>query len=204
MTQHFLKTQESAGFTLVETVVVAGITALVMVTLSSLIIYFYRTNAYTLEQASAVGQARRGVEDAMRYLRGASYGSDGSYPIESVATSSIIFYANVNNDPAIERITYVLIGKTFYRMVATPTGNPPTYVGASVSTSTIALPIVNSTSTPIFRYFNSAGTELFTPVDVSDVASVSTTIMVDVNINRAPVAFTLSAGATLRNLKEQL
>lgn len=194
-------TPERAGFTLIETIVVVAITAFILVTLGLLLVYFYKTNAYTLEQATAVVQARKGVEDAMRYLREASYGSDGSYPISSAATSSIVFYANVNGDTAVEKITYTVINKAFYRMVATPTGNPPTYAGAAVATSTISLPIVNSTSTPIFRYFNSAGTELATPVDVSDVSSVRTTIVVDVNANRAPTAFTLSGGATLRNLK---
>ena len=72
-------------------------------------------------------QARSGVEDAMKYLREASYGSDGSYPIASVATSSITFYANVNNDTFIEQVTYLLQNGTFYRVVGEPSGNPPTY-----------------------------------------------------------------------------
>lgn len=190
-----------AGFTLIETIVVVSITALVLVTLGSLISYFYKTNAYAIEQSTAVGQARRGVEDAMLYLREASYGSDGSYPIDSAATSSVTFYANTDNDPSVERVTYSLISGTFYRIVATPIGSPLSYGGATLATSTISLPVTNGTSTPVFRYFNSSGAELFTPIDVSEISSVMTTIVVDVNVNRAPVAFTLSGGATLRNLK---
>ncbi len=192
-----------AGFTLIETIVVISATALVLITLGSLISYFYKTNAYAFEQSTAVGQARGGVENAVLYLREASYGSDGSYPIKSAATSSITFYANTNNDSVIERVAYTLINKTFYRTVATPTGNPLTYVGASIATSTISMPVVNGTSTPMFRYFNKAGTELFAPIDISEISSIRVTVVVDVNVNRAPVAFTLSGGATLRNLKNQ-
>ncbi|MEK7060436.1 MAG: hypothetical protein AAB936_00400, partial [Patescibacteria group bacterium] len=188
--------------TLIETIVVVSITALVMTTLGFLISYFYKTNAYALEQSTAVGQARRGVEDAMLYLREASYGSDGAYPIKSAATSSLTFYANTDDDPAVERVTYSLISGIFYRVVATPAGNPLSYEGASLATSTISLPVTNGTSTPVFRYFNSVGTELFTPVDVSEISSIRTTVVVDVNVNRAPVAFTLSGGATLRNLQD--
>jgi prepilin-type N-terminal cleavage/methylation domain-containing protein len=195
--------EKSRGFTLIETIVVVAITALTSVTLGMLLTYFYKTNAYALEQSTAVGQARKGVEDAMLYLREASYGSDGSYPIKSVATSSITFYANTNNDPIIERVTYSLINKTFYRAVATPTGNPPSYVNATIATSTISMPVTNSTSTPMFRYFNNVGAELFAPVDISKISSIRTTIVIDVNVNRSPVAFTLSGGATLRNLKTQ-
>lgn len=191
------------GFTLVETVVVIAATALVFVTLGSLISYFYKTNSYTIEQSTAVEQARRGVEDAMLYLREASYGSDGSYPIKSVATTTVVFYANTNTDSVIERVAYTLINKTLYRTVATPTGNPPSYTNATIATSTIATPVANGTSTPIFRYFNSAGIELSSPVDISKIASIRTTVVIDVNVNRSPVAFTLSGGATLRNLRNQ-
>ena len=195
--------KKGAGFTLIETIVVVAITALVFVTIGQLISYFYKTNSYALEQSTAVGQARKGVEDAMLYLREASYGSDGSYPIKSVATSSITFYANTNGDAVIERVTYVLINKVLYRAIAIPTGNPPSYNSVTVSTSTIATQVTNSTSTPVFRYFDKNGAELSAPIDISDISSVKTTVVIDVNINRAPVAFTLSGGATLRNLKDR-
>ena len=192
------------AFTLIETIVVVAVTALVMVTLGMMIQYFYRTNEYTLEQSIASGQARQGVESAMTYLREASYGSDGSYPIASAATSTVVFYANVNSSPAIERITYELVGNTLYQAVAEPNGNPPSYANATSATTTIATSVVNGTSTPVFSYYDAAGALLPTPVNIAQVASVKTTLVIDVNVNRAPVAFTLSAAATLRNLKEQL
>ena len=192
------------AFTLVETVVVVAATALIFIVLNTLLVYFYRTNAYTLQQSTAVEQARSGVEDAMIYLREASYGSDGSFPIASVATSSITFYANVNNTPFIEQVTYSLQNGTFYRTVGEPSGNPPTYAGMAIATSTIAMSVVNATSTPVFRYFDNTGAELPSPVNVSKIASIQTTVVIDVNVNRAPVSFTLSGGATLRNLRNQL
>ena len=192
------------AFTLIETIVVVAVTALVMVTLGTMIQYFYRTNEYTLEQSIASGQARQGVESAMTYLREASYGSDGSYPVASAATSTIVFYANVNSSPAIERVTYELIGGTLYQGVAEPNGNPPSYAGATSATTTIATSVVNGTSTPVFTYYDASGAALPLPIDVAKIASVKTTLVIDVNVNRAPIAFTLSASATLRNLKEQL
>jgi prepilin-type N-terminal cleavage/methylation domain-containing protein len=201
MTSPFQKKSENAGFTLIEIIVVVSITALVLITLGSLIVYFYKTNSYALEQSTAVGQARVGVENVVLYMREASYGSDGSYPIKSAATSSITFYANTNNDPIIERVTYILINQIFYRVIATPTGSPLSYTNAIIATSTISLPVVNGTSTPIFRYYNNAGAELLAPINISRISSIRVTVVVDVNINRAPVAFTLSGGATLRNLK---
>lgn len=200
----FSDTRAGGGFTLVETVAVIALTSLISITLGVLLAYFYKTNSFTLEQSTAVEQARRGVEDAMSHLREASYGSDGSYPITNVATSSVTFYANVNDDSVIERVTYTLKNGVFYRVVATPSGNPLTYVGASIATSTVATAVVNATSTPVFRYFDNAGAELSSPVNISRIASIKTTVVIDVNLSRAPVSFTLSGGATLRNLRSQL
>ncbi len=193
------------GFTLIETVVVIAMTALIMVTLGVLFAYFYKTNAYTLEQSIAVGQARLGVEDAMKYLREASYGDDGSYPVGSAATSSITFYANITSgSPAVAQVTYTLQNGTLYRVVKESAGNPPSYNGAAPATTTIATSVVNNATTPVFRYFDNTGTELTMPVNISSIASIETTVVIDVNVNRAPVSFTLSGGATLRNLKSQL
>ena len=195
---------KKTAFTLIETIVVVAATALIFVVIGMLLAYFYRTNAYTLEQTTQVEQARSGVEDAMSHLREASYGSDGSYPIAQAATSSIVFYANVMNNSYIQQVTYTLQNGTLYRTVAEPSGNPPTYVGSAIATTTIATNVVNGTSTPIFLYFNNAGTQLSQPINTSQITSIQATIIVDVNVNRLPVAFTLSGAATLRNLREQL
>lgn len=193
---------KNQGFTLVETIIVVAATTLLTITLGSLFVYFYKTNAYTLEQATAVAQSRRGVEDSMLFLREASYGSDGSYPIAAVATSSITFYTNLSGDSTVEKITYKLQNGTMYKVIATPTGSPLSYANAAFATSTVATSVVNSSSTPLFRYFDAASVELSAPVNISLIASVRTTVIIDVNVNRAPVPLTLSAGATLRNLQD--
>jgi type II secretory pathway pseudopilin PulG len=195
---------KKSGFTLVETIVVAATTALIFVVIGMLLSYFYKTNEYTLEQSVAVWNARNGVEDAMTHLREASYGSDGSYPIASAATSSITFYANINNDSYIERVTYSFINGVLYRTVAEPYGNPVSYSSTTISTTTVATSVINGTSTPVFTYFDDTGAQLSTPTNIKNISSVDTTVIIDVNVNRAPVPFTLSSSATLRNLREQL
>jgi hypothetical protein len=58
-------------------------------------------------------------------------------------------------------------------------------------------------STPLFRYFDANGTELTGAVDVSEIASVATTLMVDINPQRAPDIYTLTQTAMLRNLASE-
>jgi type II secretory pathway pseudopilin PulG len=183
--QYRSKLTTMRAFTLVETVVVIGILVIVGVALSSTIVYFYKTNTYVIEEGNAVQSAQNGLIDSMKDLREASYGDDGSYPIASVATSSITYYADINGDGSDEMITYYLSGGTLFRNVTHSTGNPPTYIGQTPATTTIATYIVNGTSTPIFQYYDDSGNLLSAPI----------------NPFRSPAVYTLTGSATLRNLR---
>jgi prepilin-type N-terminal cleavage/methylation domain-containing protein len=180
------------AFTLIETLVVVTLTSLIMGVLGSLLVYFYRTNAYVFQQAAATAEARRGVSDAMRAVREASYGTDGSDPIQTAATSTLAFWADIDNDDELETIQYTLANGTLTR-TRTPTGGQPSV--------TLSSSVVNSTTTPLFRYFNAAGTELTQPVDESAVASITMALMIELDTNRGPAPFTLSGKATLRNTR---
>ncbi len=186
--------------TLVETVVVVALTAFILVALAQLIRYFYVTNAYVLESTQALSSARRSVESAMNDLRGASYGADGSYPLAAAATSTVTFYAQVDQDTAVDKVRYYLSGTTLYRGITEPAGTPLTYGGQPETTTLVIDNIRNGTSTPLFTYYDANGVELTEPVSLSAVASVRITAMTDVNPNRAPDVYTLLGSATLRNL----
>lgn len=192
------------GISLVETMVVVAITAMVGGALLSAIRYFYVDNAYVFEAATSVDSARRGLAVSLQDLREASYGDDGSYPISAAATSSITFYSDTDADGAIERVKIWSYGGTLYQVVTNSGGNPPSYAGQSSATSTIATYLRNSTSTPVFTYYDSAGAKLSTSsTPVSSIATVSALLQVDLNPIRAPQVFTLAGSATLRNLRDQ-
>lgn len=188
------------AFTLIETLVVVSIVTLVGFALQYSIQYFYRANAYVLQGTAAINSARNGVTTIASNLREATYGDDGSYAIASAATSSVTFYADIDKDGGVERVKAYLLGTNFYKVVTNAGGNPPTYVGQALATSTLATYIKNGTSTPVFRYYNDSGTELTGAIPLADIASVSITLKADVNPNRAPEIYTLTQTASLRNL----
>ena len=199
MQPHFRNTR---GFTLVETIVVIFVTGLVGLTINSMIASFYKNNGYLLQETSAIDSAHRGLETSFTDLREASYGDDGSFPIESAGTSTITFYSDINGDGHVEKIRLYLSNGTFYRGVTVSTSSPPTYVGQPETRSIIATYVRNSTSTPLFKYYDSNGAYISSStIDVSQVSSISTSVMVDLNPNRAPDVLTLFAKATLRNLR---
>lgn len=190
------------GFTLIEMLVVIFITGVAGIALTSMIANFYKDNGYLLQEASAVDSAHRGLETSFVDLREASYGDDGSYPIQSAGTSSITFFSDIDNDGSVEKIRLYLLNSTLYRGVTDSTSTPPTYAGQPEKTSIIASYVRNGSTTPVFRYYDSSGTLISSStIDVSQVSSVSTAVMVDLNPFRAPDVLTLTAEATLRNLR---
>ena len=92
---------------------------------------------------------------------------------------------------------------TLYTVVTNSGGNPPSYAGQTSATTSIVSYLRNATSTPIFKYYDSSGTQLSTTsTPVSSIATVTATIQIDLNPNRAPQVFTLYGSATLRNLRD--
>lgn len=190
------------AFTLAETVVVTAILGTVTLALTSMIWFFYRSNAYLLEQTSAVDSSNRGLNIAYKDIREASYGEDGAYPIAVAATSTMTFYSDIDKDGPVEKVRLYLSGGTFYRGVTNASGNPPSYSGQPETIYTIATWVKNATSTPAILYYDSAGTELTGTVNVSNVRSVRIRLDVDLNPQRAPNVLTLERTATLRNLRD--
>ncbi|MCR4333418.1 MAG: hypothetical protein NUV60_00110 [Patescibacteria group bacterium] len=190
----------SRGLTLIETIVVVALTAFILIVLSSLIQYFYKTNAYTLQQSQAVNSARTSIEHAMTDLREASYGADGSYPVLSAATSSVTFFADTDNSGTVEKVRYYLSGTTLYRGNTPPGGDSPSYDGQTEATTLVVNNIRNGSSTPLFTYIDADGNQLVAPINIASIASVRTTVLTDVDPNRAPLVYTLSGSATLRNI----
>lgn len=189
------------AFTLIETVVTISILVVVGGALATLITYIYRTNTYVLQESTAVQSAQSGLRAALKNLREASYSDDGAYPIQQANPTDITFYADTNSDGTVEKVRVYLLNGTLFREVTTSAGNPPSYVGQPITTSTIATYVVNASSTPIFVYSDANGTVLSGTIDTAHIASIGTTLQIDVNPNRSPVPYTLAGSATLRNLR---
>lgn len=191
------------GMTLPELLVTIAILSVVSIALMSMIQSFYRQNSFLIEQTSALASARRGINDTMKVIREASAGDDGSYAIASAATSSLTVYADIDQDAFVERVTYSLVNGVLYRGLANATGTPPVYPSLS-ATTTLATDVRNSSSTPLFTYYDTTGTQLATTSPtISAISSIKVQLLVDLNPNRLPNVFTLTQSATMRNVNKE-
>lgn len=96
------------AFTLIETIFTIAIFALAMGAVSGFIVMGYRTQSYTWQQSVAIGEARKGIETMVKEIREARGGDDGSYPIEYTGDKEFIFYSDIDQDGATERVRYLL------------------------------------------------------------------------------------------------
>lgn len=189
------------ALSLIETVVTVAIVAVIVPAIVGSIIFFYRANTSSLEQSYQVNNARRGVEFLVRDVREATYGDTGAYPLAGIASTSLTFYADTDNDASIERISYTLIDTALYRTVLKSSGVPPSYSDAG-ATSTVSLYVRNLEEVaPLFRYYDKSGNEITDYAEVDEVRSVAVFLVVNVLPVRAPTEFTLRSRATLRNLR---
>jgi prepilin-type N-terminal cleavage/methylation domain-containing protein len=186
------------GMTLVEMLAVLAVASLVLIVISNSILSLHKTNGAGLQTIAEVASARAGMAALTQNLREAAYGDDGSYPIASMGTSSIVFFSAIPNGNGAQKIGYILSEGALLKGILSA-GTPPTYSGAA-ATSSIAEHVSNAAdNTPMFRYYDSGGTEITDMSKVRDVRSV----VVTVNVFTGGVnpSFTLTSRITPRILK---
>lgn len=191
----------SSGITLIETIVWVAVLAMAMIAISTTLVKFYQSTRYAMEQASAVASVQHGVDLMVRTIRETSYGSDGSYPIISLAPNQIAFYANVNRaDPYIQKVRFYAQGTALYEGVIEPAGDPPVYSGVEAITP-IAQSVQNLTiATSTFTYYDQNGTAITDFSRIADVRFVTLNVYVDINPNNSPTRLVLRSSTALRNL----
>lgn len=191
----------SRGMTLIEMLVSITVFLFAMIAIVSSVQFFYRTNTYAIEQASAVSSAQRSIEEVVKTLRETAYSSNGAYPIVAMGANDITFYADIDADIYIERVRYYVQGTSLFRDVTDPAGDPLTY-GAAQTTSLVSDTVRNlEQGITTFRYYDQNGVQIVNYASVGDVRFIEINIVVNVDPNRLPNQLLLRSTAALRNLK---
>ncbi len=197
------------GFTIIETLVVVGIFTILIIGVTELIKTIFIGSGQGTLALDNVDQSRVAEYNFTNELRNVTTGSDGSYPLNQAGTSQIILYTRYGgNGATVNRVRYFIATTTLYKGTITPIGTPPVYNAGSEKISIVQSHLA-STSTPIFYYYDSsyAGTTtpLSQPVNLNNVKFVEMRLNVLSQVVRnATTTFTVSAGASLRNLKTNL
>jgi type II secretory pathway pseudopilin PulG len=190
------------GLTLIETAVWIAIFASTMVLLAESLLSFYKTNRYTLQQATAISSAQQSMDTVVRALRTASYSNSGAYPIISIAPNQVSFFANVvKNDPLIQQVRFFVQGNSLFEGIIEPTGNPLAYASTSEIVTSLSNYVQNiSAGTSTFFYYDQSGNPISNYTNFNNARFVTVNLIVDVSTTSSPTQLTLISSAALRNL----
>ncbi len=197
-----IRNNKQKGFTLVEMLVYIAIFTILIGAVSGFVIYFYRSNAYVIQQAYAVNSARKGVELLTREIKEATYSDTGAYPIIDAQSQSFSFYSDIDRDLNIEKVKYYLEGINLKKSEMEAVGDPPSYSGGNEKISIVSDNVRNGEQI-IFTYYNASSTEVADLDQIADIKLVKINLIVNVNPNRAPGEFTLRSNAQIRNLFDE-
>ncbi len=200
------KSFKCGGYTVLEIVIVAALTAALMATLMRFVVVGYPFSKVTFLQARSNETATLQLKRIGRELREVRFADNGAYPLVEMLPQRVVFYADVDGDPAMERVRYELVGTDLQRGVIHPTGNPAQYDTATEQVRTVATSIQN-VSDPIFTYYRGdypTDSTPLTPVDLTEVKYIQFFLRIDVNPAVDPAAVEVRSQIQLRNLKTNL
>jgi prepilin-type N-terminal cleavage/methylation domain-containing protein len=190
---------DESGFTLIELLVTILIGTVVFSAALGLTEVSGRSTSRTTDRVETAQRARIAMDRMTRELRSQVCLDSTTYPIVSGDGSSVTFYTDFDNNPVYKpqkrQLTYVSTGSgkiTESQWDATTTSGPPWTFSSTVSrTFTVATNVGQIGSTPIFRYYNPAGTQLSVPLSTAITSpipsnSVARVSMLEVAFQMAP------------------
>ena len=194
------------GFTLLELLVALGIFALVIGSVTAIMVDAFRNNRIIWKQLERQTDGRKVLQQIVDDVRRAEQSSTGAYAIESAGANELRFYTNVDLDGYKEKVRFFLDGTNLKRGIIKPSGTPLTYNPANEQVIVLARNVTNlAKGVSIFTYYNQnyTGTEeaLTQPVTASNVRMVKVFLELEDDPNKTPVALSVQSMAEIRSLK---
>jgi len=197
------------GFTLVETLFTIFIFSILMLGVTLMMRNIFSVSRQQFGILTNVDQARIIASNFVNELRNTTYGTDGSYPINQVDNNQLIFFSTgIKNDGTVSKIRYYISGNTLYKGITNPAGSPLSYNGQTETNTILSTKMLMETN-PLFYYYDGNydgnGNSLSQPVNINTVKFIKINLIVlkEVTANSTST-FTVTAGASMRNLKNNL
>ncbi|RME57874.1 hypothetical protein D6779_07660 [Candidatus Parcubacteria bacterium] len=193
----------TAGLTILEIIVAMGIFAIIVAVIGIFGIDVGKLGLFISDKLQSQQDLFYVFQRITTEIRSMGPSDAGAYPIVSAASSSLVFYSDVDKDGSFERVRYFLATSTLERGIIEATGTPASYPS---STEVIAPAIeqVVQNGEDVFQYYdaNYTGSEdpMAYPIDVAKVRLIRVTVSVDVR-EGAPKPTRFSRLIDIRNLR---
>jgi prepilin-type N-terminal cleavage/methylation domain-containing protein len=201
--------KKQSGFTLVETLITIFIFGLLMLGVTLMVKDIFSLSEQQNGILSNTNQATLISSTFVNELRDATYGANGAYPINQAANNQLIFYSTApSGNGVVSQIRYYISGNTLYKGITNPGGTPLSYIGQPEKVTTLSTQM-SMGSNPLFYYYdgtyNGSGNPLSQPVNIDVVRFIKINLIVKKDLTATgTTTFTVTAGASIRNLKTNL
>jgi prepilin-type N-terminal cleavage/methylation domain-containing protein len=200
---------DKKGMTLVEVSVACSIMVILAGIMSLLVIKSFAVNRYSIEQGLNTASIQNTLTKFSKHLREARQSDEGGYLIESAEDFDLVFYANVDADPAIERVHYFLENTQLKIGISEASGFPPKYSETDQLVNIIGNGIVNTQVQPIFYYYESGyygqvnQNAIATPATPAQIGLVKIDLYVNTDPGNMPENTHMETFIRPRNIKQQ-
>lgn len=193
------------GFSLIEVLIVVIIAASIVLVVSNLSGNVSSLNGLISRELQSKSNTDQILQLVTTDIRSASVSANGAYPIVSAASSSFVFYSDGGNGGIVKRVRYYLASSTIFRGITQPTGTPAIYDASNEMLTNIIDGVSVSTSTPLFRYYDSAytGTQaaLSSTLDVTPIRVVGVAFLAAVQSGQTSTLQAFTRFIDIRNLR---
>jgi prepilin-type N-terminal cleavage/methylation domain-containing protein len=200
---------DKKGMTLVEVSVACSVMVILAGIMSLLVIKSFAVNRYSIEQGLNTASIQNTLTKFSKHLREARQSDEGGYLIESAEDFDLVFYANVDADPAIERVHYFLENTQLKIGTSEASGFPPKYSETDQLVNIIGNGIVNTQVQPIFYYYESGyygqvnQNAIATPATPAQIGLVKIDLYVNTDPGNMPENTHMETFIRPRNIKQQ-
>jgi prepilin-type N-terminal cleavage/methylation domain-containing protein len=198
------------AFSLPELLVALFIVAVIMQGFTTLFLRSWETNKTILRTGLASSLAQQASNRVIVDLRGVQQSASGSFPVAEANSFSLTVYLDTNNDGAVERVHYYLddASNELRQGITEPNAGtlPVTYPTGDTTTKVLAKYVVNTTSEPIFYYYNSnypgdtVNNPLSTPASTGAIQLIRVRLLVNIDPTHSTRSISMESFVDLRNL----
>lgn len=202
---NFIKKYEKAcrqtrrGMTFAEVIVTIAIFSIVMIGINQLFVKSWQNYNLVMHTNEASIIANRGMSEVVNVLRKINDAEDGGYPVLTAGNFDLKVFSNVDGDVAAEKIHYYLNGTDLMIGKSDPSGFPASYPAGDDETSILIKNVVNSSTQPLFYYYDGENNIISAPADnINKIRMIEVNLMID----RKEGDLNIESYASLRNLSD--
>jgi len=189
------------GFSLLELLIVIGIFGLISTVVWAFAANVFKQSTIFRTDLAVNDEARFGIKKFVQEARIMSPSSLGAYPILLASTTAFTFYSDVDHDSLKERYRYFTESGSLKKGVIKPTGSPLVYNSADEKKITVVNNLF-STSTTLFKYFDTNNTQMTYPINITAIRSVEISLPIKLDPRQGTSSITFTSRVTMRTLKD--